>query len=348
MFALHAGIAIENARLHEQVQRLAVVEERERIGKDLHDGDHPGDLCRRPVARGRARADGRRAGRGAAPASTGRSTASTTTIRDIRNFIFGLRPALLDGRRPGGRPRAPGRRVPGQRDDRRRAPSRADASRRPVIGRTGRVAAARDRPRGAQQRRPPLGRHAGRDLVELGRRGSTGVVLVDRRQRHRASIRRRRSRHRATRACANMRDRADRPSAARSLIESQPGAGHAYHRPGARRPDRGRDAGDSSGSAPRPMTAIRRQRHATSTARAASPAPARGRRPRGRPPGPRRAARPARALPGRRRGRHRRRVDRAGPPLPARHRGHGRPPAGRLRDRGLPRDPRRAARRPGS
>ena len=38
MFAAHAGIAIENARLHDQVQRMAVVEERERIGKDLHDG----------------------------------------------------------------------------------------------------------------------------------------------------------------------------------------------------------------------------------------------------------------------------------------------------------------------
>ena len=38
MFGVHAGIAIENARLHDLVQRLAVVEERERIGKDLHDG----------------------------------------------------------------------------------------------------------------------------------------------------------------------------------------------------------------------------------------------------------------------------------------------------------------------
>lgn len=38
MFAVHAGIAIENARLHDQVHRLAIVEERERIGKDLHDG----------------------------------------------------------------------------------------------------------------------------------------------------------------------------------------------------------------------------------------------------------------------------------------------------------------------
>ena len=37
-FAVHAGIAIENARLHEQVQRLAIVDERERISKDLHDG----------------------------------------------------------------------------------------------------------------------------------------------------------------------------------------------------------------------------------------------------------------------------------------------------------------------
>lgn len=37
-FALHAGIAVRNARLHERVQRLAVVEERERIGRDLHDG----------------------------------------------------------------------------------------------------------------------------------------------------------------------------------------------------------------------------------------------------------------------------------------------------------------------
>src|SRR3954468_7272760 len=38
MFAVHAGIAIENARLHDLVQRLAVVEERDRIGRDLHDG----------------------------------------------------------------------------------------------------------------------------------------------------------------------------------------------------------------------------------------------------------------------------------------------------------------------
>lgn len=38
MFAVHAGIAIQNARLHQRVQELAVVDERLRISRDLHDG----------------------------------------------------------------------------------------------------------------------------------------------------------------------------------------------------------------------------------------------------------------------------------------------------------------------
>jgi signal transduction histidine kinase len=95
-FALHAGIAIDNARLHEQVQRLAIVEERERIGRDLHDGiiqsiyavglsleDVP-ELMDEDPADAKARVD--RA-----------IEALDKTIRDIRNFIFGLRPELLQG-----------------------------------------------------------------------------------------------------------------------------------------------------------------------------------------------------------------------------------------------------------
>jgi signal transduction histidine kinase len=35
--ALAAGIAIENTRLHERVRRLSVLDDRERIGRDLHD-----------------------------------------------------------------------------------------------------------------------------------------------------------------------------------------------------------------------------------------------------------------------------------------------------------------------
>ena len=93
-FALHAGIAIENARLHEQVSLLAVVDEREKIGKDLHDGiiqslyavglsleDVPELVHEDPdeVERRVERA----------------IDSLHLTIRDIRNFIFGLRPELL-------------------------------------------------------------------------------------------------------------------------------------------------------------------------------------------------------------------------------------------------------------
>ena len=38
LLAAHAAVAIENARLHEQVQKLAAYEERTRIARELHDG----------------------------------------------------------------------------------------------------------------------------------------------------------------------------------------------------------------------------------------------------------------------------------------------------------------------
>ena len=94
-FALHAGIAIENAHLHEQVQRLAVVDERERISRELHDSviqmiyavtlslDDVPELVGEAPAEARQRVDD------AIDALHG-------VIRDIRNFIFGLRPLLLD------------------------------------------------------------------------------------------------------------------------------------------------------------------------------------------------------------------------------------------------------------
>jgi signal transduction histidine kinase len=92
-FAAHAGLAIENARLSERVQALAVVEERERIGRDLHDGviqrmygvalglDDVAELASRdPVAAGE-RID--RA-----------IDALHEAIAEVRSFIYGLRPGL--------------------------------------------------------------------------------------------------------------------------------------------------------------------------------------------------------------------------------------------------------------
>ena len=95
LFARHAGIAIENARLHELVQQLAVVEERDRIGQELHDGiiqslyavtlslEDASDLLAEDPAEASARID--------------RAIDSVhASIGDIRNFVLGLRPHLLE------------------------------------------------------------------------------------------------------------------------------------------------------------------------------------------------------------------------------------------------------------
>ena len=95
-FAVHAGIAIENARLHEQVQRLAIVDERERISKDLHDG-----IIQSIYAVGLSLEDVPELVRSDPDEVEHRVERAIDslhlTIRDIRNFILGLRPELLGG-----------------------------------------------------------------------------------------------------------------------------------------------------------------------------------------------------------------------------------------------------------
>ena len=96
MLAAHAAIAIENARLYQQVQRLAVLEERDRIGMDLHDGiiqsiyavglmlEYSNLLLDEDTA--------------AAKAKLGQSiTSLNEVIRDIRNYILDLRPQRFQG-----------------------------------------------------------------------------------------------------------------------------------------------------------------------------------------------------------------------------------------------------------
>ena len=95
MFALHAGIAIENAHLYERVQRLVVLDERDRISRDLHDGviqsiyavtlslDDIPELVGESSPEAGQRVDDA-------------IDALHTVIRDLRNFIYGLAPLLLD------------------------------------------------------------------------------------------------------------------------------------------------------------------------------------------------------------------------------------------------------------
>ncbi len=96
VFALHAAIAIENARLHEQVADLAIVEERDRIGRDLHDGIiqslYAVSLSLEDVPEIMVSSPGEAEGRVDAAIDS-----LQASIRELRSFIHGLRPEVLDG-----------------------------------------------------------------------------------------------------------------------------------------------------------------------------------------------------------------------------------------------------------
>ncbi|HRQ40918.1 MAG TPA: GAF domain-containing sensor histidine kinase [Chloroflexota bacterium] len=94
--AAHAAIAIQNARLYEQVSRLAIIEERTRIGMDLHDG-----IIQSIYAVGLTLESARLALPGApdeADMLLRRVIEGLNdTIRDIRNYILDLRPHRFRG-----------------------------------------------------------------------------------------------------------------------------------------------------------------------------------------------------------------------------------------------------------
>ncbi len=96
VFALHAAIAIENARLHEQVAGFAIVQERDRIGRDLHDGIiqslYAVSLSLEDVAEIMVLSPGEAEARVDAAIDS-----LHASIRELRNFIYGLRPETLDG-----------------------------------------------------------------------------------------------------------------------------------------------------------------------------------------------------------------------------------------------------------
>jgi signal transduction histidine kinase len=92
--ALHAAIAIENARLYEKVQRLAVLEERERFARDLHDGIIQ-SLYGVGLSLENIKADIPPVEQ---PVRTGIDLSLkslATVITDLRSYIFDLRPQAL-------------------------------------------------------------------------------------------------------------------------------------------------------------------------------------------------------------------------------------------------------------
>ncbi len=97
LFANQAAIAMENARLYQRIQTMAVVDDRERIGRDLHDsiiqqiyavgltleGIH--DTLEESPSEAKERLD----------YAIGKLN---ETIRDIRNYIFQLKPHVYEGK----------------------------------------------------------------------------------------------------------------------------------------------------------------------------------------------------------------------------------------------------------
>ncbi len=94
--AAGAGTAIENARLHSNVRRVTILEERERIGMDLHDGiiqSIYGVGLSLENARAVLHEDPESADKRLQKAMDDLNR----TIRDIRNYILDLRPRQLRG-----------------------------------------------------------------------------------------------------------------------------------------------------------------------------------------------------------------------------------------------------------
>ena len=91
-----AGSAIENARLHSNVRRVAILEERERFGMDLHDGVIQ-SIYGVGLALENARAVLREDPQTAESNLKKAMDDLNRTIRDIRNYILDLRPRQLRG-----------------------------------------------------------------------------------------------------------------------------------------------------------------------------------------------------------------------------------------------------------
>jgi signal transduction histidine kinase len=103
--ASQAGVAIENARLYEEatraqqeLRRMEMVEERERIAKELHDGVIQSLFA---VGMGLQGAVAMVEDPEVARRVEGAVEEIDRAIRDLRNYIFGLRPGILADRQLG-------------------------------------------------------------------------------------------------------------------------------------------------------------------------------------------------------------------------------------------------------
>ena len=189
VLATQAAVAVENARLYAETERTAaalrrleMMDERERIAKELHDG-----VIQSLFAVGMSL-------QGLASMSPDPETARRLesavedvdhAIRDLRNYIFGLRPGVLADRQLDQALQQLGEEFADRTRRRHRGGDQRAGGIRARVSRRGRRA---DRPGGPVQRRPPRG---GDDLSRPVAARSRGAGDPgDRRRREAGSIRR--------------------------------------------------------------------------------------------------------------------------------------------------------------
>jgi signal transduction histidine kinase len=95
MLAAHAAIAIENARLHERSRELSIVEERNRLARDLHDSVSQ-KLFGLVMSAEAAATLVERDGTGAREQVSRLGELAQEALGELRSLIFELRPASLD------------------------------------------------------------------------------------------------------------------------------------------------------------------------------------------------------------------------------------------------------------
>jgi PAS domain S-box-containing protein len=95
LFAAQAAVAIDYARARDEVQRLAVLADRERIGRELHDGAIQALFAVGMGLQAMAMSTDDAPLRGRLEATVAQID---EVIRDLRNYIFGLRPSLAADR----------------------------------------------------------------------------------------------------------------------------------------------------------------------------------------------------------------------------------------------------------
>jgi signal transduction histidine kinase len=106
LLAAHAAIAIENARLHERSRELNIIEERNRLARELHDSVTQrlfgvalaAESASTLLARDRERSGGEHAGRDSGAAAELRrvSELARDAMAELRSVVFELRPGSLE------------------------------------------------------------------------------------------------------------------------------------------------------------------------------------------------------------------------------------------------------------